>query len=57
MATCERVAIPVKGQPVMNLYPSTDVMRAPQTQADLDGIVDWRLWNGICLASCNSKPF
>ena len=57
MATAERVAIPVKGQPAMNLYPSTDVMRAPQTQADLDGIVDWRLWDGICLASCNSKPF
>ena len=57
MAAAERVAIPVKGRPVMNLYPSTDVMRAPQTPADLDGIVDWRLWNGICLASCNSKPF
>lgn len=55
MANGRRVAIPVQGQPVMDINPTQPVMRAPATQADLDGKVDWSLWEGMCMASCGDQ--
>lgn len=45
----QRVAIPVKGQPVMTLDHdlTTPVLRAPVSMGDLGGRVDWSLWNGL----------
>lgn len=53
----ERIAIPVKGQPNMILHHmgGARVLRAPETQADLGGDVDWSLWDGICMASCGNQ--
>ena len=39
----------------MDINPTQPVMRTPATQADLDGKVDWSLWEGMCMASCGDQ--
>lgn len=48
-----RIAIPVKGDPEMGLAHSsmTPILKGPVTQSDLDGKVDWHLWDSIPMAS------
>lgn len=48
-----RIAIPVKGNPEMGLTHSsmTPILKGPVTQSDLDGKVDWHLWDSVPMAS------
>ena len=48
-----RIAIPVKGDPEMGLAHSsmTPILKGPVTQSDLDGKVDWHLWDSVPMAS------
>lgn len=49
----ERMAIPVRGAPSMNLAHDGygRILKGPVTQADLNGKVDWSLWSDIPMAS------
>lgn len=48
-----RIAIPIIGQPAMNLSHTGDavLLKAPKTMGDLDGNVDWSLWDGETLTA------
>lgn len=49
MAHGTRIAIPVNGQPEMNLTHAggETLLAAPATMGDMDGDVDWSLWDGL----------
>lgn len=58
MSGGDRVAIPVRGRPVMDgQWPGIALMDTPRSTTDMDGAVDFTLWGDrLCVTNCAATP-